>query len=167
MLPLSISFLRLPVSFDIKVTEENDERDHVGDLEPAEEQREITALYIQTNQMQTVDEHNNKLRQLHASKIPLPPQILLHVRTEGGQQVVRIHDHVDETIAQRSHVRCTARYKLQHGPSDDGHRGVVVNMEEGDLVVLLACDEEECVDELDDLGSEVPPVCVDQSHRRW
>lgn len=35
---------------------------------------------------------------------------------------------------------------LQHSPSADGHDGVMVKMEEADLVVLLAENEEYCVE---------------------
>ena len=74
---------------------------------------------------------------------------------------------MNETVAQRTHVCRSSRAVLDHPPRDDRHGGVVVDVKERDLVVLLADDEEERVKELDKLGGEVPPVSVDESHGDW
>lgn len=54
-----------------------------------------------------------------------------------------------------------AGYPVHDEPPDVEHAGVVVDMEEGDLVVVLPQDEEEGVHELDELGEVVPPQDVD------
>lgn len=46
-------------------------------------------------------------------------------------------------------------------PPDVEHAGVVVDVEEGDLVIVLPEYEEEGVHELDELGEVVPPQDVD------
>lgn len=50
---------------------------------------------------------------------------------------------------------------VHHEPPDVEHGGVVVHMQDGDLVVVLAQDEEERVHELDELGEVVPPEHAD------
>ena len=42
-------------------------------------------------------------------------------------------------------------------PPQKHHGAVVVDMQEGDLVVLLAKYEEECIEEFNDFGEEVEP----------
>ena len=39
----------------------------------------------------SVEEYEDKLDDLNLRDVPLPPEILLHVRTEGGQTVVGVH----------------------------------------------------------------------------
>lgn len=51
-------------------------------------------------------------------------------------------------------------------PPDVRHSGVVVDVQEGDLVVVFAQDEEEGVHELDEFGEVVPPQHVDNLQRR-
>lgn len=54
-----------------------------------------------------------------------------------------------------------AGYPVHDEPPDVEHAGVVVDVEEGDLVVVLPQYEEEGVHELDELGEVVPPQDVD------
>lgn len=50
-----------------------------------------------------------------------------------------------------------AGYPVHDEPPDVEHAGVVVDVEEGDLVIVLPEYEEEGVHELDELGEVVPP----------
>lgn len=52
-------------------------------------------------------------------------------------------------------------HPVHHEPPDVRHAGVVVDVKEGDLVVVLPQDEEEGVHELDELGEVVPPENMD------
>lgn len=54
-----------------------------------------------------------------------------------------------------------AGYPVHDEPPDVEHAGVVVDVEEGDLVVVLPQYEEEGVHELDEFGEVVPPQHVD------
>lgn len=51
-------------------------------------------------------------------------------------------------------------------PPDVQHGGMVVDVQEGDLVVVFAQDEEEGVHELDEFGEVVPPQHVDDLQRQ-
>lgn len=53
-----------------------------------------------------------------------------------------------------------AGYPVHDEPPDVEHAGVVVDVEEGDLVIVLPEYEEEGVHELDELGEVVPPQDV-------
>lgn len=55
---------------------------------------------------------------------------------------------------------------VHHEPPDVEHAGVVIHMQDRDLVVVLAEDEEEGVHELDELGEVVPPQDADDLGRR-
>ena len=50
-------------------------------------------------------------------------------------------------------------------PPDVGHAGVMVDVEERDLMVVLPQDEEKGVHELDELGEVVPPEHMDDLGR--
>lgn len=50
---------------------------------------------------------------------------------------------------------------VHHEPPDVQHGGVVVDVQDRDLVVVLAQDEEEGVHELDEFGEVVPPEDTD------
>lgn len=54
-----------------------------------------------------------------------------------------------------------AGYPVHDEPPDVEHAGVVVDVEEGDLVIVLPEYEEEGVHELDELGEVVPPQDAD------
>lgn len=43
----------------------------------------------------------------------------------------------------------------------------MVDVKEGDLVVVFAQDEEESIHKLDELGEVVPPQHINNLHRRW
>lgn len=53
---------------------------------------------------------------------------------------------------------------VHHKPPDVEHGSVVVDMEHGDLVVVLAKDEEKGVHEFDEFGEVVPPEDADDLH---
>ena len=53
-----------------------------------------------------------------------------------------------------------------HPPYHD-HGAVVVDMQEGDLVVLLAKFEEECFEEFDGFGEEVEPDGTGHLKKWW
>lgn len=52
-------------------------------------------------------------------------------------------------------------------PPDVQHSGMVVDVQEGDLVVVFAQDEEKGVHKLDELGEIVPPEHMDNLQRWW
>ena len=51
--------------------------------------------------------------QLQRGEVSLPPQVLLHVRAERSQEVVRIHHNVDEGVEQADEECCMMWYKAR------------------------------------------------------
>lgn len=64
---------------------------------------------------------------------------------------------MDETVQGWSKETLPTRYPVEHAPPDVEHGGVVVNVQERNLIVLLPQNEEYRVQELNELGEVVPP----------
>lgn len=88
---------------------------------------------------------------MHPGDVSLPPKILIQIR-ERRQTVVRIHNDVDVRVEGAQKYDAVGWFVLQREPGAPDHQGVVVHMEERDLVILLAEDEEDRVDQLSDFG---------------
>lgn len=153
--------LLLEVALVIEVTEEDDESDAVTEHQHVHGVGEV-ALCEQV--VARVQEEQQELQQLEGRDVSLPPQILLHVRAEGSQAIVRIHHHVNEGVDQADEERLSSGHVLDSQPPVEDHCGVVVNMEESHLVVLLPQDEEERVTELYDFGEVKPPADICHPH---
>lgn len=54
-------------------------------------------------------------------------------------------------------LTCTSSIPLHSDPPEEDHGAVMVDMKEGDLVVLLPQNEEHCVQQLYNLREIVPP----------
>lgn len=85
----------------------------------------------------------------------LPPNELSILRSQSRNSIVRVHQHVDKTVQQphQHEVVCRMMHQMQPGPRH--HGGVVVQMEEGDLVVLLAEDKKYRIEKVQVLRDEV------------
>lgn len=123
------SFLLLPVqvALIIEVGEEDDEGDAVAKHHSVHGVGEVTVC---EQVVARVQEEEEKLQlqkqeaqirlsllfffihccvfphQLQGRQVSFPPQVLLHVRPECCQAVVRIHDDVDEGVYQADEERC-------------------------------------------------------------
>jgi len=85
----------------------------------------------------------------------LPPQVLLHLGSEGGEEVVGVHDDVHEGVDPTDEGTMSAGIVLAGAPADHGHDGVVVHMQEGHLAVVLAQHKEDGIQQLGDLGQVI------------
>lgn len=111
-----------------------------------------------------MEEEEHELHQLQRCEVFLPPQVLLHVRADGRQAVVRVHDDVDEGVHQADEEGLSSGQIFDSRPPVEDHGGMVVHVKEGDLVVLLPQDEKDRVTELYDLGEEEPPAGSGHPH---
>lgn len=160
---LLLLLLLVEVALIIEVTEEDDEGDTVAKHHHVHGVGEV-ALCEQV--VACVQEEQQKLQQLQGREVSLPPQVLLHVRADGSQPVVRIHHDVDEGVDQADEERLSTSHILDSRPPVEDHGAVVVNMKESHLVALLPQDEEQRVAELYDLGEEKPPADFGHPHRQ-
>lgn len=58
-----------------------------------------TAIRLELN-LDGVHEHDEELNDLHCGQVFLPPEMLLHLGSHGGQHVVGVHQDVDEGVYQ-------------------------------------------------------------------
>lgn len=88
-----------------------------------------------------MEEHYDELHQLDDGDPGLPAQVLLGAG-DGGQHVVAVHDDVHQAVDEPDEGAVAAGEELGANPRAQRHHGVVVHVQEGQLVVLLAEDEE-------------------------
>lgn len=74
---------------------------------------------------------------------------------ECSQKVVGVHDDVHEAVDEADESPMAPGQIFDAAPGYDGHHGVVVQVQEGDLLLLLAQDEEHRIQQLRQLGQEV------------
>lgn len=103
---------------------------------------------------------------LEYGQVFLPPQVLLHMRSDSGQHVIRVHDYVHERI-QETEERAVATWKIENAIQSDGrlvgpgaprtltrreldsepyahrHDSVMDNVQRGHLIVFLTHYEKE------------------------
>lgn len=110
-----------------------------------------------------MDDCQHKLKQLPLSDVLLPPEVWTHGR-DRRQAIVRVHEDMDEAVKCGTKIRVAAGDPVHHKPPDVEHGGMVVDVEDGDLVVVFPQDEKEGVHELYELGEVVPPEDADNLH---
>lgn len=71
------------------------------------------------------------------------PDVLLEGRPEPCDEVVGVHDDVDEGVDETEEGPVTSGQESNPHPEVDGHDGVVVDVQQRDLVELLSSHEAE------------------------
>lgn len=150
----------LVVGLNVEVCEESNQRNHVSDLEIQPTERERTRP---DDPAAGLYDCQHKLKQLPLSDVLLPPEVRTHGR-DRRQTIVRVHEDVDEAVKCGTEIRVATGDPVHHEPPDVQHGGVVVHMQDRDLVVVLTQDEEEGVHELYEFGEVVPPEDTDNLH---
>ena len=102
--------------------------------------------------------------QLHLGDVLLPPKGLLQLWLEGGQEVVRVHDHVHPGVDQPQEGGVAAGEEFARNERSKDHSRVVVYMQEGDLVRLFPKNEKHRVQKIDNFQDEIHVSDVDQFH---
>ena len=108
-------------------------------------------------------EDQDKLNHLHGGQILLPPEIPLHSRTTGSQEVVEIHDTVDSRVEEWSKSTLTSSNKPWSPPAEDWQSSMMNHMQGGEMTKLLASNKEDGVGQINELGEVVPPGQVESS----
>lgn len=81
----------------VELLEQEEEHDGVHADPPHESLRVIA---VNKQQLEGVDHYGQKLHHLQGGQIFLPPQVLLDVGSQRGQQVVGVHDDMHKGIEQ-------------------------------------------------------------------
>ena len=96
---------------------------------------------------------------LHHLLLPFPPEILLYAGPHAGHEVVEVHHHVDAHVEEAHEGGVAAPDPLDPGPGGERHDAVMDHVQCRQVGELLTAQEEEGVDEVDELGEEVPGHC--------
>lgn len=123
----------LVVSLNVEVCEENNQRNHVSNLEIQPTQREGTRP---DDAAAGLHDGQHELQQLPLSDVLLPPEVWTHGR-DGRQTIVRVHEDVDEAVKCGTKIRVAAGDPVHHEPPDVQHGGMVVDVQDRDLMVVL------------------------------
>ena len=144
----------LCIGFDVEIGEERKEEDAE---EKDEEYSKFGIVAICEEWKAAMDGEGDKLKELHACDVSLPPEIFLHLWPHRGHQVVEVHDNMDPHVQEHEEGRVSTTNILEKYPASDWHDGMVDHMKRGQLVVLLTKNKEEGVHEICELGDKIPP----------
>lgn len=114
-----------------------------------------------------VQEEQDKLDQLQGGQVFLPPQVLLHVRANGSQAVVRVHDDVDKRVDEADEERLSTGYVFDSSPPVEDHGAVVVDVKKCQLAILFPQNKKYRVTKLYDFREEKPPAYIGHPHCQW
>lgn len=137
-----------PVGFRAEIVEELEEHDGLEDAVPAVDFGEAA---VGEEGHHAVQSDAEELNHLQSGQMPLPPEIFLVARAHGGHQIVEIHDAMHKRVERRRESTLAARHEAEAGEAGQHHDEVMENVEESDLIVLFAQDEEDGVEEIDEL----------------
>lgn len=143
---------------NIKFSEKVDEDDSLEHVYVKDGARNA-AVRREEPHVDGVDQQDHELGQLDQGDVLLPPEAGLHAGVLRRQEVVEVHDHVHEGVEEGQGVEVApgAVEPAQDIAAQD-HEDVVVDVEEGDLLVALPQDEEHGVQQIDDLVEDVGEV---------
>jgi len=101
-------FRRFRVLLLVELLEQEEE--HYGvHADPPDESLRVVA--VDEEQLERVQHDSQELQHLQGGQVLLPPQIFLHVGAQGSQQVVGVHDYVDERVQQSEERAVTTCWK--------------------------------------------------------
>lgn len=109
----------------------------------------------------SLEHHNSKLYQLQRSQTTLPPngQRLSSLVISGmhADEVVRVHNRVDESVQQDGEVNISIIVDIGIEPIEQENSGVMVNVQEGELTPLLSQNNKDCVPKVPYFGDVEEP----------
>ena len=71
------------------------------------------AAVLNEERLEGVDNEHNELDHLELGEVTFPPEVGLDTWTQGGQEVVRVHHHVDSGIEKTTECCVTSPDKLK------------------------------------------------------
>ena len=100
---------------------------------------------------QAVDKDDQELDHLHGGQIFLPPEVLLEPGARRGQEVVGVHDDVDQGVPHPAEGCVAAPSELGTEPACQREGAVVEDVEQGQVGHLTAEQEKYRVEKIDEL----------------
>ena len=162
---------------DIKLSKEDKEENSVRHDDPGVD---LGVAAVDEERLEGVDDEDDELDHLELGEVLLPPEVLLDLRPEGGQEVVEVHHNVNAAVEETAKGGVASADESAHGskletfdkavsdppppivvpgtePDEDRQPPVMDHVEGGEVAELLSEDEEEGVEKVDELGEVVPP----------
>mmetsp|Transcript_46771 Transcript_46771/g.113997 ORF Transcript_46771/g.113997 Transcript_46771/m.113997 type:complete len:243 (+) Transcript_46771:1131-1859(+) len=156
--------LWLHVRLDEELSKEEEERQDVHDVRGSDTDRKIVTTV--DNEVGTLRHHSNELDQLEHGQGRLPPDrerlSSRRVLRVHADEVVRVHDSVDESIQDDCEIDVTIVEYIRVQPVEEEDGNVMVDMEEGQLTPLLSEDDEDRVPEVPNFRHVEQPQEVGQ-----
>ena len=143
------------VGLDVEGDEEPEEEEGAESLAHDEDGRKGALLQVEW--LERVDQGDEELENLEAGQVLLPPEVLLDRGAEGAQAVVAVHDDVDHQVQVGDEAADWEECELDADPEADRNNSVVEDVEEADVGELLAEDEEDGVEEVEEARDEHQP----------
>lgn len=125
---------------EVEVGKEGEEQDSITEGPRDQPFRDAGAR--DEDQLGHVEEDENELGELELSEVPLPPEEGADAGAHRSQQVVRVHDGVDEGVEERQKRDLTPWGVGAGEPRADEHAAVVDDVELRHLGELPPGDEE-------------------------
>jgi hypothetical protein len=110
---------------------------------------------LRSHQVGSLRHHRDELEQLHHGQAGLPPNreglarfwyLCVH-----ANEVIRVHDSVDETVEENGQVNVTIVINVRVEPVKEEDGDVMVNMQKRKLTPLFANNNKECIPKVPDL----------------
>ncbi|KAL3189350.1 hypothetical protein MRX96_002667 [Rhipicephalus microplus] len=150
------------VRLHVEVEEQHEEEHSLEDGQVAEVRRETAVVEHRDG---TVEHERDELAHLKLGQVALPPQVRPEPGAQGGERVVRVHDHVDEAVEEREERILSRGTEVDAQPDGPGDERVVDDVQSRYVAVLLCEHEEHSVHQFAQLEQHVPPAESDEQHR--
>lgn len=108
-----------------------------------------------TAHLNLINFHVSITHHLQVGDPMLPPQVLLELWSHSREHVVEVHHDVHERVDNADECSMSTREVFCAAPRDHGHDGVMVQMQERYLVVLLSQHKEDRIEQFREFGYEV------------
>jgi len=147
-----------------KVSEQSQHRQHVQHHDFAVESRELAIFAKNKVQVHSMHKVQGELRHLTLGDEELDGiQEITEGASfagEGSSSIVEVHEGMNQGIHRtRDPANTSDRDRRVEEEAEDKNRRVMVDVEEGNLVIVLLQDHDEGVDKLGDLGEHEQPAC--------
>lgn len=120
---------------------------------------------------QQINDHpshrDHKLGDLQPRDVSLPPQLPLHLWTETGQEVVKVHYDMHNVIQEPRECQVLSECPAQEHEGHKSDADMVVDVQERHLILLATKDHKDRVTEIKELQQEVVPIISATLEKVW
>lgn len=119
----------IEVLFDIELREEDEEHDRMCSNEPTIGHREPAIL--DEEELDGMHEDTDELHHLYVGDVPLPPDVLLVLRSHGSHHVVGVHEEVNESVEEAEESGMASGHPSDTRPHAERHDPMMDDVQSG------------------------------------